>query len=205
MRSVEKQGKTVDEAIELALQELEVARDEVKVEILDEGNRGFLGFLSRAAQVQVSVKQKPEEKAVEFLKDLISFFEIDIDINTYTENGKVKIEFKGERVGILIGKHGSTLDALQYLTSLVVNRNFEDFTRIVLDAENYRKKREKTLERLATRLARKVIDTKKSVTLEPMQPNERRIIHTALQDDERVNTKSIGEGSNRRIVISLNT
>lgn len=203
MRSIEKQAKTVDEAIDLALKELDVTRDEVEVKVLDEGNRGFFGFLSKAARVQIKLKQRPEEKALEFLEGLIKFFGIDIGVKAFQKNDRVNIEFKGEKVGILIGKHGSTLDALQYLTSLVVNRNFEEYTRVVLDAENYRKKRERTLERLAANLARKVVDTKKSVTLEPMQPNERRIIHTALQGDGKVNTKSIGEGLNRRIVISL--
>jgi len=203
MRSVEKQGKTVDEAIELAIRELEVDRDEVQVKVIDEGSKGILGFLAKAARVEVIVKQKPEEVAMEFLEDLLKFFDIDIDISLHVKNDHINIELNGEKVGILIGKHGSTLDALQYLTSLVVNRNFEEFTRIVLDAENYRKRREKTLERLANRLARKVAETKRSITLEPMQPNERRIIHTALQGDRKVNTKSIGEGSNRRVIISL--
>jgi len=115
----------------------------------------------------------------------------------------LNLEIIGENTGILIGKRGNTLDAIQYLTSLVVNRNSKDFIRVLLDAENYREKREKTLQRLALKMADRVKETKRSITLEPMYPNERRIIHTALQTDPRVTTKSIGKEPNRRVVISL--
>lgn len=203
MRVLEKQAKTVDDAVELALEELKVCRDDVEVEILEEGNRGILGFLSKSAKVKITVKPRPEEIANSFLKGLLNFLDSGAKLNSILNDNVLNLEIQGENAGILIGKHGSTLDALQYLTSLVVNRNSKDFVRVVLDAENYREKREKTLERLAMKMADRVKETKRSITLEPMYPNERRIIHTALQNDPRVMTKSIGSEPNRRIVISL--
>lgn len=203
MKTVEKQGKTVDEAIQKALDELQVSRDEVEVEILDEGNRGILGFLSKQAKVKVIVKPKPDQIARDFLKGLLKFFDCNAEIKNSLEGNVLNLEIIGENTGILIGKRGNTLDAIQYLTSLVVNRNSKDFIRVLLDAENYREKREKTLQRLALKMADRVKETKRSITLEPMYPNERRIIHTALQTDPRVTTKSIGKEPNRRVVISL--
>lgn len=203
MKILEKQAKTVDEAIKQALDELKMSRDEVEVEILEEGNRGIFGFLSKMAKIKVVVKPRPEEIAIKFLKGLVKFIDNDVKIHSSLNNGVLNIEIEGENAGILIGKHGSTLDALQYLTSLVTNRNSKDFTRVLIDAENYREKREKTLERLAMRIANKVKETKRSITLEPIYPNERRIIHTALQQIPGVKTKSIGEEPYRRIVISL--
>jgi len=203
MKTIEKQAKTVEEAILLALEELKVSRDEVEVEVLEEGNRGILGFLSKLAKVKVTVKPKPEEIANSFLEGLLQFFDSNAKVNSSFEDNVLNMEVIGENSGLLIGKHGSTLDAIQYLTSLVVNRNSKDFIRVLLDAENYREKREKTLQRLALKMADKVKESKRSITLEPMYPNERRIIHTALQTDPRVTTKSIGKEPNRRIVISL--
>jgi spoIIIJ-associated protein len=203
MKILEKQAKTVDEAIELALDELKVSRDDVEVEILDEGNRGILGFLSKSAKVKVTVKPKPEEIANGFLKGILNFIDSDVKINSFLDEDALKMEIEGENAGIIIGKHGSTLDSLQYLTSLVVNRNCKDFVKVILDAENYREKREKTLERLAMKMADKVKETRRSITLEPMYPNERRIIHTALQKDSGVTTKSVGKEPNRRVIISL--
>ncbi|NLZ53576.1 MAG: protein jag [Thermoanaerobacteraceae bacterium] len=203
MKTVEKQAKTVEEAIQQALEELKVSRDEVEVEILEEGNRGILGFLSKSAKVKVTVKPKPDEIANNFLEGLLQFFDSTAKIESTFSDNVLELEIIGDNAGILIGKHGSTLDAIQYLTSLVVNRNTQDFIRVLLDAENYREKREKTLQRLAVRMADKVKESRRSVTLEPMYPNERRIIHTALQTDPRVTTKSIGKEPNRRVVISL--
>lgn len=203
MKVLEKQAKTVDEAVKLALDELRVSREEVEVDILEEGNKGILGFLSKSAKVRVTVKPKPEEIAVNFLKGILNFIDSDAEIKSSLEDDILKLEIESKDAGILIGKHGSNLDALQYLTSLVVNKNCKDFVRVVLDAENYREKREETLERLAIKMAEKVKETQKSIVLEPMYPNERRIIHTALQKDRRVTTKSVGKEPYRRIVISL--
>ncbi len=203
MKTVEKQAKTVDEAIQLALDELQVSRDEVEVEVLEEGSRGILGFLSKQARVKVTVKPKPHEIANDFLQGLLQFFENDVKVESSLKGNVLTCEITGKNAGLFIGKRGSTLDAIQFLTSLVVNRNSDKFIRVLLDAENYREKREKTLQRLAVRMANRVKETRRSITLEPMYPNERRIIHTALQTDPRVTTKSIGKEPNRRVVISL--
>ncbi|HHY70116.1 MAG TPA: protein jag [Thermoanaerobacterales bacterium] len=203
MKILEKQAKTVDEAIQLALEELNKSRDEVEVEILEEGNRGILGFLSKSAKVKITVKPNPEEIANKFLEKLLNFIDSHVKVSSFFKEDVLNLEIESEDAGLIIGKHGSTLDALQYLTSLVVNRNSKDFVRVILDTENYRGKREKTLERLAVKMADKVKETKRSITLEPMYPNERRIIHTALQHDTRIATKSIGKEPNRRIIISL--
>ncbi|HHV18134.1 MAG TPA: protein jag [Thermoanaerobacterales bacterium] len=203
MKTLEKQAKTVDEAIELALEELKVSRNEVEVEIIEEGNRGILGFLSKLAKVKVMVKPNPEEIAYNFLKGILRFIDEEVKISSSFNDNVLKMQIEVQKAGIIIGKHGSTLDSLQYLTSLVVNRNTKDYVRVILDAENYREKREKTLERLAKRMAEKVKDTKRSITLEPMYPNERRLIHTALQKDPGVTTKSVGQEPNRRVIISL--
>ena len=138
MKILEKQGKSVEGAIEQALTELNASRDEVEVEVLEEGNRGILGFLSKPARVRVTLKPRPEEVGMKFLKNVISKFDVDVKINGSFEKNILNIEMECDDAGIIIGKHGSTLDALQYLTSLVVNRNSEDFIRVMLDAENYR-------------------------------------------------------------------
>ncbi|WP_422446253.1 RNA-binding cell elongation regulator Jag/EloR [Thermoanaerobacterium sp. DL9XJH110] len=203
MKNVEKQAKTVEEAIDLALKELKTTRDNVEVEVLEEGNRGILGFLSRAARVRVTVKEDHGKRAVEFLQGLVKLLNVNAGIRVEEHDDALKINIEGKRMGVIIGKHGSTLDAIQYLTNLVANKNMSNYRRIVLDAENYREKREEALEKLARSMAKKVKETKKSVTLRPMPPNERRIIHTALQNDSRVQTKSIGEEPNRRVVISI--
>lgn len=203
MKWVEKQAKTVEEAIKMALKELNINKEQAEIEVLEEGNRGILGFLSKAAKVKVTVKEDPGKRALEFVRGLTKHFKLDPKIEIQEEKDTIKINFEGKNVGVLIGKHGSTLDAIQYLTSLVANRGIENYKRIILDAENYRRKREETLERLAKSMAKKVKETKKSVILEPMLPNERRIIHTALQGDSMVHTRSIGEEPHRRVIISL--
>lgn len=244
----EKWGKDVKTATDLALQELNVSIDEVKVTILEEPTKGFLGIGSKLALVRVEViendkadKQESEKEAVslkEYSKidnietvvkeDKISTAEGDLEkndedvekalafLNETTAKMGVSLEFKvsgkkndihidisGKDSGSIIGKRGQTLDAIQYLTSLVVNKNKENYVRVVLDAENYRKKREKTLERLALKLADKVVRTKRSVKLEPMNPYERMVIHSALQKNPKVLTRSEGEDPYRRIIIEL--
>lgn len=203
MRSLEVQAKTVDEAVEMALKELQVSRDRVEVEVLEEGHRGILGFMSKDARVKVTVKETHLDRAKNFIEGLLKHFDIDPKVSFYEDEEAVRVEFSGKEVGTLIGKHGATLDALQYLTSLVVNRGEGDYKRIYMDAQNYRRRRQQALEKLANKMAKKVLATGKNVVLEPMIPNERRIIHTALQNHSDVVTRSIGEGQHRRVVISL--
>jgi spoIIIJ-associated protein len=202
MREIEMQAKTVEEAINQALKKLELQRDEVEVEIIEEGSRGILGFMSKAAKVRVKEKWNPLKTADQFIRELVHKIGVDprISINEGPEGIKVNIE--GKNVGVLIGKRGNTLDAIQYLTNLAVNRQSNEHKRIMVDVENYREKRQESLENFAINMARKAKQTKKDVVLEPMIPNERRIVHTVLQGDSKVNTRSIGEEPHRRVVIS---
>lgn len=203
MRYVEKQSKTVEDAVELALKDLNADRDQVEIEVLDEGNRGILGFLAKAAKVRVTLKKKPEEIAIEFVEQLMKRLGYSVDVELEDVGEFIKIHIKGENVGPIIGRHGSTLDAIQYLVNLVVNKDTQEYHRIIIDVENYRKRREESLEKLAQNISRRVKSTRKSFSLEPMLAYERRIIHTALQSDQEIVTKSVGEEPNRRIIISL--
>lgn len=200
----EKWGKTVDEAVNLAIEDLNVNRDEVDVLVLEEPSKGFLGIGSKLAKVRVTLNDKPNDIAENFLKELFIKMNIDVNIRTKFDKNILTIDIEGKDAGIIIGKRGHTLDSFQYLTSLVVNKNRENYIRIIINAENYRQKREQTLINLAKRLADKVQNTGRSVRLEPMNPYERRIIHAALQDNKNIVTRSEGEDPYRRIIIERN-
>ncbi len=202
-------AKTVEQAIQKGALELGVSVDDVKHEVVVEPKKGFLGIGSTLAEVKVVYDIKPEKLAVDFIKQLIENMELDAKIEVTSGSGNDKnISIMGENAGVLIGHHGETLDALQYLVNLVANRkeseeDDRDYTKITVDIENYRNKRTVTLEALAQRMAAKVLKYKKSVTLEPMTPYERRIIHSTIQKIDGVSTNSIGSDSNRRVVIFL--
>jgi spoIIIJ-associated protein len=201
---VEKTAKTVQEAIALALEELGVQREDADVEILDEGSKGIFGIGGKLARVQVSVKSDSRsDKAVGFLKDVLDKMNVEVEIDATEDEESVMLKITGKDSGIIIGRRGETLDALQYLTSLVINKQTEDYKRVTIDIENYRQKREETLVKLADRLADRVVRYRKSVTLEPMNPYERRIIHSTLQNNRMVETHSVGEEPNRKVVITL--
>lgn len=199
----EKWGKTIEEAVSLALDDLKASRDEVEITILEEPSKGFLGLGSKLAKVRVIVNERPNIIAENFLKDIFNKMNINVQVETKYENDTITVNVEGKDAGIIIGKRGHTLDSFQYLTSLVVNKNRENYIRIIINAENYRQKREQTLIDLANRLAYKVTTTGKSVRLEPMNPYERRIIHSALQDNKKIVTRSEGEDPYRRIIIEL--
>lgn len=205
MTSLEKTGKTVEEALEFALSELGVSRDRVDFEILDNPSKGLFGFIgSKPARVLVTVKRvDPLEVAGEFLKNIVDSMELQVVIEKLTSEEHTVFNLRGNDLGILIGKHGQTLDALQYLTNLAANRDAEDKVRIILDVEDYRKRRTETLSRLALRLADKVKRRGEKVSLEPMSPHERKIIHVALQNDNRIITYSEGDEPFRKVVIAL--
>ncbi|CUH95771.1 hypothetical protein P22_1851 [Propionispora sp. 2/2-37] len=205
MTSLEKTGKTVEEALESALSELGVGRDRVDFEILDNPSKGLFGFLgSKPARVLVTVKKvDPLEVAREFLQNIVDSMELQVVIEKLTSEEHTVFNLRGNDLGILIGKHGQTLDALQYLTNLAANRDAEDKVRIILDVEDYRKRRTETLSRLALRLADKVKRRGEKVSLEPMSPHERKIIHVALQNDNRIITYSEGDEPFRKVVIAL--
>ena len=202
--TIEKSAKTVDEAIALALEELGMSRDEVEVEVIEEGSKGFLGLGSKDAVVKVTANSPDTEKrAKDFLKKIFEITKEDVQVETQIDGDVLRVTLSGPDMGIVIGKRGETLDALQHLTSLAVNKGDKSFLKISLDAENYREKRNVALESLAQKLAAKAMRTGRNQTLEPMNAYERRIIHSALQDHETVTTYSVGQGVNRKVVIAL--
>jgi len=271
MDVTEKWGDDVESAVNLALADLKLERDQVDITVLEEPSKGFFGIGSKLALVRVEKKktsnekarekvEAPEKKAAEikpavketirpakaeerkpaktndkpaqemprsrhdeldfhkdmdklpvceshpamsFLKEVTEQMGLDLDMVARADDNNVYIDIQGEDSGTIIGKRGQTLDAIQYLTSLVVNKGHDNYVKVVVDAENYRSKRERTLEQLANKLASKVIKTKRSVKLEPMNPYERKVIHATLQDNSRVTTRSEGQDPYRRVIIEL--
>lgn len=204
MDKITKSGKTVDDALQEALKELHASRDEVEVTVIDEGTKGFLGvFGAKDAVIQVVKKFNPEKIAVTFLQEMFQAMKMNVSIETNLKEKQLAIELSGDEMGVLIGKRGQTLDSIQYLVSLVVNKGNSPYVSILLDTENYRQRRKETLESLAYNLAKKVKQTKRNVVLEPMNPYERRIIHSTLQNDRYVTTYSEGEEPYRNVVITL--
>ncbi|ABZ83654.1 single-stranded nucleic acid binding r3h [Heliomicrobium modesticaldum Ice1] len=199
---LEKTAKTVEEALRSALTELELEEKDVEVFVLEEPSKGFLGLIgTRPARVRITVKPDPMRDAVRFIQDIFRVMGIQAEIKPEWRDSTLFIGFSGDDLGILIGRRGDTLDSLQYLVNLAVNRQGTERVRILLDVENYRQRREETLVRLAKRLSEKVKRTGVKVVLEPMNPQERRIIHTTLQGDPRVVTYSEGEEPFRKVVI----
>ena len=258
MDYTEKWGKDIDEAVEFALVDLKVSREDVEITVLEEPTKGFLGLGAKLALVRVEKKKpaqpekpakpekqpkpatpakqkeakakdrKPDNKqnttkkiivlddvdknelkpveeheALTFLKDITEKMGLDLAFSARVGEDLVYVEMNGKDSRTVIGKRGQTLDAIQYLASLVVNKDKEKYTKVVVDAENYRAKREKTLEQLANRLAAKVVKTRKHVRLEPMNPYERKVIHATLQKNPNITTRSEGEEPYRRVVIEL--
>lgn len=203
-RSIEKQAKTIQEAVQAALGELGTYEENVDIEVLDEGNKGIFGIIgNKMARVRVTLKETGGEKASQFLYDVFDKMNLAAEIAVAEDEESVLLKVKGKDIGIIIGRRGETLDSLQYLASLVINKDKGSYKRVVIDVENYRQKREDTLVKLANRLADKVAKYKKSITLEPMNPYERRIIHSTLQNNRYVETYSVGEEPNRKVVIKL--
>lgn len=225
---MEKRAKNVELAIEEALKELNTTKENVDIKIIDEGSKGFLGLGAKDAVVEVMPKEThktakpqqkaaapektkpsrkrregiPEEEAKKFLDGIFKAMNLDVEISAKIENDTVYINLAGDNMGIVIGKRGDTLDSLQYLTSLVVNKYSDDYLKVTIDTENYREKRAEALLALSERLAQKVERTGRKFTLEPMNPYERRIIHSNLQDNEGVTTYSIGQEPYRKVVIA---
>ncbi len=199
------EGKTVDEAINAGLLELEVGLEEVEVEVLEEGSKGLFGLIgSKDSRVKLTLIRDNKALAHDFLSKIISSMDISVDIELEEKDDSLLINItnvNSRDKGILIGKRGNTLDALQYLISLYINRGNEEYVKIILDIEGYREKREETLIRLAKRMADTAIRNRRKVKLEPMNPYERRIIHSSLQDYKGVTTYSEGKDPYRRIVI----
>lgn len=205
---IEKQAATIDEAFAMALEELEdmdINVQSVEKEVLDEGKKGFLGIGVKPARVRVAYEEvTPAGEAKAFVDGLLKHMGINGEaFLSEGEDGQILIDVRGEDMGAVIGRRGDTLDAIQYLTSLTVNRGKEEHIRVAIDTEGYRAKREESLQRLARKMAGKVLKYHKNMTLEPMNPYERRIIHATLQDYQGVTTYSTGTEPNRRVVVAL--
>lgn len=197
-------AKTVNEALTNALIEFETTSDKVEYEIIEKESSKLLGLLSKPAKIRVRLKMTYEDIAIDFLNKVFEAMDMNVNIEVvYDEIERLMtIDLAGDEMGILIGKRGITLDSLQYLISLVVNRNSENYIKVKLDTENYRERRRETLENLAKNLAHKVKRIHKPVYLEPMNPYERRVIHSTLQKDKYVETHSEGEEPYRKVVIT---
>lgn len=203
MDKIEITGKTVDEAIEQALNTLHATRDEVEIEIIDVGSKGLFGIAAKPAKITAVKKADPVKIAKDFIREMCMAMNMIVTVEAEIEDKQLIVNIVGQDVGVLIGKRGQTLDAIQYLLNLIVNKNSSTYLSVMLDTENYRKKRKETLEALAFNLAKKVKATKRSVRLEPMNPYERRIIHSVLQNDKAIATHSEGDEPYRNVVITL--
>ncbi len=207
MKSIRQEARNVEEAIKKVLKKLNVSRDQIEVEVKQEGSNGLFGLIgNKEAIIEAKIKKSPVKIGQEFIKNVFKESTLDVEVEVIeeeTNSQQVLYNLKSPDLGIVIGHRGETLDALQYLTSLVVNKEVNEYFRVLLDAEGYRKRREKTLIRLAKKLARKAVQKGRKVVLEPMPPHERRIIHIALQDDERVKSYSEGQEPFRKVMIEV--
>lgn len=195
-------GRTIEQAVANALDILNVPQSQVTIEVLQKPENGLLGIFGRKeAIVKVTKIPTRVDKAAEFLNRLFEAMKLDCKVDVSEDDDFIRINLTGDTMGIIIGRRGQTLDAIQYLTSLVVNDGKESYKRVIVDTENYRQKRQKTLEDLADKMARKAVRFHKRIYLEPMNPAERRIIHARLQDNDEVTTYSIGKEPYRHIVI----
>lgn len=205
MKSIEISGKNYDDALDNALKDLNCTKDKVDVEIIEEGSKGLFNlFGSKPTKIKVTVKPNYVDDSKEFLEKVLKTMNIEANIDITEEKDSILFNISGENMGTIIGYRGETLDSLQYLLSLVVNKNHDlPYKRVILDTENYRKKREETLKRVAEKTAYKVLKNRRAFKLEPMNPYERRIIHSALQNKDNVYTYSEGEEPFRRIVVDF--
>ena len=184
---------------------MRVTSEKLAYDVIDEGSAGFLGLGSKPAVIKAAVKNSVSDAAKDFLKEVFAAMnmEVVVEVTYNEEENTMDIDLSGEEMGVLIGKRGQTLDSLQYLVSLVVNKGADNYIRVKVDTENYRERRKETLENLAKNIAYKVKRTKRAVSLEPMNPYERRIIHSALQNDKYVATHSEGDDPFRRVAVTL--
>jgi spoIIIJ-associated protein len=205
MEFIEISAKTVDDAITEALVKLGTTSDRIEYEVIEKGSAGFIGIGRRDAVIKARKKYSIEDDTREFLNKVFAAMDLQVEIiiDRPEDGNVVNVELKGDDMGVLIGKRGQTLDSLQYLTNLAVNKHAENFVKVKIDTEDYRKRRRETLENLARNIAYKVKRTKHPVSLEPMNPFERRVIHSTLQNDKFVTTHSEGEEPYRHVVVTL--
>ena len=204
MKYLEAKGDSIDAAVESALRELGMTRDDVSVEVLQQPKSGFLGFGKEPAIVRVSYEVTPTGRAVDFLQGLLVRFGTPAQIHASenVEERTISLTLSGENMNAVIGHHGDTLDAIQYLVNIVTNRKEDERWRVTVDTENYRAKREESLAALAHKTAQKALKYRKPVGLEPMNPHERRTIHATLQEVEGVTTYSVGTEPNRKVIVA---
>ena len=205
MDFIEVSAKTYDEAVTDALVKLGATSDQVEIEVIDKGSSGFLGIGAKPVKIKVTKTLTPETYLRKFLSDIFNAMnlEVEILIQIDEDSRNIDVELKGNDMGVLIGKRGQTLDSLQLLANNAVHKNFETYYKVKIDTENYRVRRKETLDNLAKNIAYKVKRTKRPVALEPMNPFERRVIHSALQNDRYVTTHSEGEDPYRHVVVTL--
>ena len=205
MDFIEVSAKTVDDALTEASVKLGTTSEKLEYEVIEKGSSGFLGIGSRNAVIRVKVKASVEDEVRKFLGQVFSAMEMEVEIliKVKEEDKFIDVELKGPDMGVLIGKRGQTLDSLQYLTNLAINKHSENYYKVKIDTEDYRNRRKETLENLAKNIAYKVKRTKRAYPLEPMNPFERRIIHSALQNDTYVTTHSEGDEPYRHVVVTL--
>jgi spoIIIJ-associated protein len=216
MKTIEVSARSVEEAKKIALEKLNIGEEDVDIDIIEEPSKGFLGILGgKLAKVKVTQKEKTQlvvsegkvtlNESKKFLETVTKLMGAQTSINVQNNGEYIKMDLVGNDLGILIGRRGDTLDALQYLANIVANKNNdEERIRVIVDAEGYRERRKDTLTKLAFRMAEKVKRTGQRVIMEPMNPQERRIIHTALQSESGIQTLSEGEEPFRKVIISLN-
>jgi spoIIIJ-associated protein len=203
VKEVTATGPSIEEAVESALAQLNIGREQADIQILNEGKKGLFGlFGSKPASVLVKKIMDPIEESKKFILSVSKDMGVQTDITVKQDGKNVEFQMSGDKIALLIGKRGQTLNSLQYLTQLVANRFSDQYINIVIDAENYRERRTETLMNLAKRLADKSVRTKRKVSLEPMPSYERKVIHTALVNSSLVETESEGSEPNRYIVIS---
>ena len=203
--SIEKTGKTVDEAVQAALKELDLELGDVDIEILEEETKGLLGLGRKEAKVRIyfSTEDDPAETIKLFLEDVLSQMGLSPEVTVTEEEGFYKADISCNDSGLIIGRRGEVLQSLQFVTSQVVSRAYDSRIRVLLDTENYRDRHRVYLEDLAKKTAEKVLKSKRDFMLDPMSSYERRIIHTCLQNNEYISTYSVGDEPNRKVVITF--
>ncbi|MFD1040316.1 RNA-binding cell elongation regulator Jag/EloR [Virgibacillus byunsanensis] len=202
MREITASGQTVEEAVQSALEQLNTTRDQVEIDVIDEGKKGLLGlFGTKRAIVTVKIAKNQIQQAEKYIQEVTKNMNVDVEIATTIEDNHVTFELSGEKIALLIGKRGQTLNAFQYLVHLTLNKDGNQFYTVTVDAEGYRGRRKETLESLALKMADKAVRLNKKVALEPMPAYERKIIHSALQGNKEISTYSDGVEPHRHIVI----
>lgn len=206
MREVTATGQTIEQAVQIALQQLSSTEEDVEITVIEDGKKGFLGFGAKPAKVLVVKKKTLIEKAYDYLLNIVKSLDETADVHFELQGTKEQtflFTIKGDKVALIIGKRGNTLNALQFLVQTFVNRHSKQLIHVVVDAENYRLKRKESLEILAKKTAQTVLKTRKAISLEPMPSFERKIIHHILTDMPNISTKSVGQDPHRQLVIDL--